>query len=106
MGARREVDHRAEGEEDRYIDRGSVPDWPGRDAFPGILLHSADYREPSPYRGRQVLVVGAGNSAAEIAVDLVGVGARVELSVRTPPNIVRRDTLGVPSQATHETYGP
>jgi putative flavoprotein involved in K+ transport len=75
-----------------------VPDWPGRDAFPGAVLHSADYREPSPYRGRHVLVVGAGNSAAEIAVDLVGVGARVDLSVRTPPNIVRRDTLGVPSQ--------
>jgi cation diffusion facilitator CzcD-associated flavoprotein CzcO len=46
-----------------------------------------------------VLVVGAGNSAAEIAVDLTRVGARVDLSVRTPPNIVRRDTLGVlPSQ--------
>jgi cation diffusion facilitator CzcD-associated flavoprotein CzcO len=45
-----------------------------------------------------VLVVGAGNSAAEIALDLAGVGARVDLSVRTPPNIVRRDTLGVPSQ--------
>ncbi len=75
-----------------------VPDWPGRDAFPGTLLHSADYREPSPYSGRHVLVVGAGNSAAEVAVDLVGAGARVDLSVRTPPNIVRRDTLGVPSQ--------
>ena len=75
-----------------------VPDWPGRDEFAGTLLHSTDYREPSPYRGRHVLVVGAGNSAAEIAVDLVGVGARVDLSVRTPPNIVRRDTLGVPSQ--------
>ena len=45
-----------------------------------------------------MLVVGAGNSAAEIAVDLVGVAARVDLAVRTPPNIVRRDTLGVPSQ--------
>ncbi|HYN73896.1 MAG TPA: hypothetical protein VES60_15455, partial [Nakamurella sp.] len=41
---------------------------------------------------------GAGNSAAEIAVELLGVGAHVTLSVRTPPNIVRRDTLGVPSQ--------
>jgi putative flavoprotein involved in K+ transport len=75
-----------------------VPDWPGREGFPGTLLHSSDYREPSPYRGRHVLVVGAGNSAAEIAVDLVGVRARVDLSVRTPPNIVRRDTLGMPSQ--------
>ena len=75
-----------------------LPDWPGRDAFPGSMVHSADYREPSSYVGKAVLVVGAGNSAAEIAVDLVGAGAQVELSVRTPPNIVRRDTLGVPSQ--------
>ena len=45
-----------------------------------------------------MLVVGAGNSAAEIALDLAGVAARVDLSVRTPPNIVRRDTFGVPSQ--------
>jgi len=75
-----------------------VPDWPGSQSFTGALVHSADYREPSPYVGRHVLVVGAGNSAAEIATELVQVGARVGLSVRTPPNIVRRDTLGVPSQ--------
>ena len=75
-----------------------LPDWPGRDSFPGTLIHSADYREPSPYLGQHVLVVGAGNSAAEIAVDLATTGARVDLSVRTPPNIVRRDTLGIPSQ--------
>ena len=74
------------------------PDWPGVDTFTGDLRHSADYREPSPYAGRRVLVVGAGNSATEIALDLLRVGAEVTLSVRTPPNIVRRDTLGVPSQ--------
>src|SRR3954454_9866696 len=75
-----------------------LPDWPGADTFTGALLRSADYREPSPYAGKRVLVVGAGNSAAEIAVALARVAARVDLSVRTPPNIVRRDTLGVPSQ--------
>jgi putative flavoprotein involved in K+ transport len=75
-----------------------LPEWPGRAGFAGTLVHSVDYREPSPYRGRHVLVVGAGNSAAEIAVDLARAGARVDLSVRTPPNIVRRDTFGVPSQ--------
>jgi len=75
-----------------------LPDWPGRGTFTGAFLHSADYREPSPYQGRHVLVVGAGNSATEIAVDLTRVARRVDLAVRTPPNIVRRDTLGVPSQ--------
>jgi putative flavoprotein involved in K+ transport len=75
-----------------------LPNWPGRETFTGVLVHSSEYREPSPYRGRHVLVVGAGNSASEIALDLVGVGARVDLAVRTPPNIVRRDTFGVPSQ--------
>ena len=74
------------------------PTWPGVDTFPGDLRHSADYREPSAYAGRSVLVVGAGNSATEIALDLLSVGADVSLSVRTPPNIVPRDTLGVPSQ--------
>src|SRR5207247_3750925 len=53
----------------------------------------------------------AGNSGAEIAVDLADGGAReVSLSVRTPPNIVRRDTLGFPSQvlgiATSRLPGP
>jgi putative flavoprotein involved in K+ transport len=75
-----------------------VPDWPGLETFPGQFGHATEYREPSPYRGRRVLVVGAGNSASEIAVEVAGVAARVQLSVRTPPNIIRRDVLGVPSQ--------
>jgi putative flavoprotein involved in K+ transport len=77
-----------------------LPDWRGRESFTGELVHSADYRNPRPYRGKEVLVVGTGNSGAEIAVDLVGGGARiVMISVRTPPNILRRDLGGVPSQA-------
>jgi putative flavoprotein involved in K+ transport len=74
-----------------------LPDWPGE--FAGDLIHSASYRNPEPYRGRRVLVVGTGNSGAEIAVDLAEGGAsEVLVSVRTPPAIVRRDTLGIPSQ--------
>ena len=75
-----------------------LPDWPGRETFTGTLVHSKDYREPSAYRDRRVLVVGAGNSAAEIAVEVAEVAAEVQIAVRTPPNIVRRDTLGVPTQ--------
>jgi putative flavoprotein involved in K+ transport len=75
-----------------------VPDWPGLAEFTGSFCHTADYREPSPYRGRSVLVVGAGNSASEIATELSGVAADVRLSVRRPPNIIRRDIAGVPTQ--------
>jgi putative flavoprotein involved in K+ transport len=76
-----------------------IPDWPGRDTFGGELIHSSQYRNPSPYRDRDVLVVGAGNSGAEIATDLADGGARrSRLSVRTPPQIVRRATAGIPAQ--------
>ena len=76
-----------------------VPDWPGRDGFTGELVHSSRYRNPEPYRGKDVLVVGAGNSGAEIAHDVIdGGAARSRLSVRTPPQIVRRATLGIPAQ--------
>ncbi len=82
-----------------YSNVPHTPEWPGRDSFAGTLVHSADYRNAAPFASKDVLVVGAGNSGAEIAVDLVEGGAsRVWLSVRTPPNIVRRDRLGVPSQ--------
>ena len=74
-----------------------VPDWPG--TFEGEIVHSTAYRNPEPFRGRRVLVVGSGNSGAEIAADVSSGGAaEVLLSVRTPPAIVRRDTAGIPTQ--------
>ncbi len=77
-----------------------LPPWPGRDGFRGRVLHSSSYRSGAEFHGRDVLVVGAGNSGAEIAVDLVEQGAsRVRLSVRTAPNVVLRTVAGViPSQ--------
>ncbi|MDX3851788.1 NAD(P)/FAD-dependent oxidoreductase [Streptomyces sp. AK02-01A] len=78
-----------------------VPDWPGRESYGGELLHAADYRNAGPYAGRDVLVVGVGNTGAEIAVDLVeGGAARVRLAIRTAPHIVRRSTAGWPAQST------
>ncbi|MFE7399302.1 flavin-containing monooxygenase [Streptomyces sp. NPDC057557] len=78
-----------------------VPDWSGRDTFTGDLVHASDYRDPAPYAGRDVLVVGIGNTGAEIAADLVEGGAsRVRIAVRTVPHIVRRSTAGWPAQAT------
>ncbi|MET8168578.1 NAD(P)/FAD-dependent oxidoreductase [Streptomyces sp. NPDC005329] len=78
-----------------------LPDWPGREAFTGELTHAASYRSGKEYAGRDVLVVGVGNTGAEIAVDLVESGAaRVRLSVRTAPHIVRRSTAGWAAQYT------
>ncbi|CAL9493412.1 putative oxidoreductase CzcO [Streptomyces sp. enrichment culture] len=76
-----------------------VPDWPGRDTYTGTFLHASAYRDAKPFAGRDVLVVGAGNTGAEIAVDLVEGGAsRVRLAVRTPPYVLRRSTAGWASQ--------
>ncbi|MFI6940459.1 flavin-containing monooxygenase [Streptomyces sp. NPDC050418] len=78
-----------------------LPDWPGLASYEGELLHASDYRNAKPYAGRDVLVVGVGNTGAEIAVDLVEDGAsRVRLAVRTAPHIVRRSTAGWPAQRT------
>jgi cation diffusion facilitator CzcD-associated flavoprotein CzcO len=72
-----------------------VPEWPGRDRFRGSLLHAAEYRNPEPFRDRDVLVVGPGCSGMEIAYDLAEGGARkVRLAVRTPPNILIRSPMG------------
>jgi len=77
-----------------------IPSWPGRENFPGAFLHSSRFRSGEDHRGQDVLVVGAGNSGAEIAVDLVEHGAaRVSLSIRRPPNVVPRAVAGlVPAQ--------
>ncbi|MBD0329060.1 MAG: NAD(P)/FAD-dependent oxidoreductase [Thermoleophilia bacterium] len=79
-----------------HYDVPVVPDWDGRAEFAGRLLHSSAYTSGSDFAGRSVLVVGLGNSGAEIAADLAEQGAaRVAVSVRTPPPIVPRDLFGV-----------
>jgi putative flavoprotein involved in K+ transport len=79
----------------------NVPDWPGREGYSGRLAHAREYRNPGPFAGLDVLVVGVGNSGAEIATDLGEGGARtVWIAVRTPPQIVRREVAGWPAHAT------
>jgi cation diffusion facilitator CzcD-associated flavoprotein CzcO len=76
-----------------------LPRWPGVDDFRGSLLHSADYRSGRELGASRVLVVGLGNSGAEIAADLVEDGAaHVAVAVRTPPPITSREIAGVPVQ--------
>ncbi len=73
-----------------------IPDWPGRDTFAGTLVAAADHCDPAVFRGRDVLVVGAGCSGMEIAADLADRAATIHLSIRTPPNILLRSIAGLP----------
>jgi putative flavoprotein involved in K+ transport len=83
----------------------TIPAWPGLGRFTGEIVHSGNFTNAWPYRGRDVLVVGAGNSAADIAVQLVNGGARrVWLSVRTPPHLVRRAMGPFPSDIFLELF--
>ena len=73
-----------------------TPVWPGRDAFPGRVLHSVEYRSGRDFAGERVLVVGMGNTGAEIATDLAEQGAAfVAIAVRTRPPIMPRELFRV-----------
>lgn len=76
-----------------------LPEWPGAGDFRGRLLHSHVYSNGYSFAGKRALVVGIGNSGAEIAVDLVESGAaQVSIAVRTPPPITSREIAGIPVQ--------
>ena len=72
------------------------PAWPGSDNYRGSIVHSSNYRNPLPYAGKRVLVVGFGNSGGEIALDLANAGIDVALAVRGPVQVLPRDLLGFP----------
>jgi Predicted flavoprotein involved in K+ transport len=73
-----------------------TPTWPGQDSFTGIISHSSEYKTGEVFRGRNVLVVGFGNSGGEIAIDLWEHGAKPGISVRSAVNVIPRELLGIP----------
>ena len=75
-----------------------VPSFPGQEEFTGRILHSNEYNRPDPFAGKRVLVVGCGNSGAEIASELGNANADVTIAIRTGANVVPLTILGVPIQ--------
>ena len=69
------------------------PRFPNQGAFRGRILHAAEYRNPRPFRGKRVVVVGAGNSAVQIAHELAAV-ARTTLATRVPIRFMPQTILG------------
>lgn len=77
-----------------------IPDWQGRGTFTTPLRHVAEQRRVAELGGKQVLLVGSGNSGVEFAEQLIVAGvARLWMSVRTPPNLLPLRVAGVPLQA-------
>lgn len=83
-----------------YNRRPHRPSWPGQGTFTGTIVHSSEYGSGAAWAGRRALVVGIGNSGAEIALDLWEHGARPDIAVRSPVHVVPRDLLGMPAQIT------
>ncbi|MGW1493858.1 flavin-containing monooxygenase [Streptomyces sp. NPDC002402] len=73
--------------------RPNRPALPGLDSFTGTLLHVTDYRAPEVLAGQRVVVVGAGNSAVQVAAELA-THARVSLASRAPVKWFKQRPLG------------
>ncbi|MFD5492612.1 ArsO family NAD(P)H-dependent flavin-containing monooxygenase [Streptomyces sp. NPDC127091] len=75
--------------------RPFVPAVPGRGLFTGRQLHTVNYRSPRDFAGQHVVVVGGGNSGAQIAADLALHGdATVTWATRRPPRFLPDDIDG------------
>jgi len=78
----------------------NVPAFAG--TFSGELMHTSAYKDPSQLTGRRVLIIGAGNSGCDIAVDAVHHAASVEMSVRRGYYFVPRYLFGRPSDTLNQ----
>lgn len=67
-----------------------LQDFPGIETFQGKYFHSRDYKTPEEWRNKKVVVVGIGNSGADIAVELSRVTKQLYLSTRRGAWILNR----------------
>lgn len=73
----------------------NLPAFPG--SFSGEFLHTSAYRDPRMFDGKRVLIVGAGNSGCDIAVDAVHHARSVDISVRRGYHFVPKYIFGRPA---------
>ncbi|WP_235616829.1 flavin-containing monooxygenase [Mycobacterium montefiorense] len=76
-----------------YANIPYLPKMKDMNKFRGELLHTSSFGEPDRYRGKRVLVIGAGPSGLQAAHDIAPVADKVWLAVRTPPNLVARQSF-------------
>jgi hypothetical protein len=84
-----------------------IPQWPGRKGFTGELLHAADFGRAERYRGKRVLVVGAGNSGSDVLNHLSReTPSALWVSVRHGPTVLPTRALGIPLQLLSPLMAP
>lgn len=67
-----------------------------RSRFEGEYLHSHDYRDPEPFVGKRVCIIGMGNSAVDIATDVCVRAARTVVVARSGVMILPKTIFGIP----------
>ena len=73
-----------------------VPSFEGQELFSGNLVHSRAYQNAGPFQDARVLIIGGGNSAAEIALDLCEGGAKsVTMTIRGPRHVIALKKLAL-----------
>ena len=72
-----------------------VPRHPG--TFTGEIRHSGSFRDPAEFRGKRVLIVGLGNSGADIACDAAANADAAFVSVRRGYHVIPKHLFGIPT---------
>lgn len=75
-----------------------MPSVPGIEKYSGKVIHSIDYVNAKPFAGQSVLVIGMGNTGAEIALDLCNGGSTTSIALRKGVHVAPRDLFGIPIQ--------
>jgi hypothetical protein len=83
-----------------HLSEPNLPDYPG--TFAGEILHTKHYKTPDVLRGRRVLVVGAGNSGCDLAVEAVYHAAAVFHSTRRGYHYIPKYIFGIPTDQVNE----
>ncbi|KAM3327086.1 hypothetical protein P3S67_002212 [Capsicum chacoense] len=72
---------------------GYIPKVLGLEKFKGEIIHSSEYKSGEKYQGKNVLVVGSGNSGMEISFDLSNYGSHTSIVVRSPVHVLTREMV-------------
>ncbi|KAF7019669.1 hypothetical protein CFC21_032825 [Triticum aestivum] len=79
----------------------NIPMFPGLENFPGDVIHSSSYKSGKSYSGKNVLVIGSGNSGMEIAYDLATHGANTSIVIRSPIHVMTKELIRLGMTLAH-----